>query len=171
MFTLIPLAGLKRRDAIKHLPPGERYLTIGVKQLVRTLAKVRTHPQAMLFLGAFLLYNDGIQTVISLAAVFGQEEIGLPMSTLTAVILLVQFVGFFGAIVFNGLARFLTAKRAIMLSLLLWIGVLVYAFAFLHDALGFWLMAAVIAWFDLFKGARRRRRESTRPRNPGISRP
>lgn len=109
--------------------------------------------------------------MISLAAVFGQEEIGLPMSTLTAVILLVQFVGFFGAIVFNGLARFLTAKRAIMLSLLLWIGVLVYAFAFLHDALGCRLMAAVIAWFDLFKGARRRRRESTRPRNPGISRP
>jgi UMF1 family MFS transporter len=144
LFTLIPLWGLKRREPIKRLPTGEHYLTVGLRQLRHTLSKVRAHPHAMLFLLAFLLYNDGIQTVISLAAVFGQEELGLGMSTLTAVILMVQFVAFLGAILFKYVARAITAKHAIVLSLFLWIGVLVYAYAFLHSTFDFWLMAAAI---------------------------
>ena len=74
VFTIIPLLGLKRRKSIKHLPPGERYLTVGLRQLRQTLGKIHAHPHALLFLIAFLIYNDGIQTVISLASVFGQEE-------------------------------------------------------------------------------------------------
>jgi UMF1 family MFS transporter len=92
-----------------------------------------------------LIYNDGIQTVISLASVFGQEELGLSMTTLTTVILMVQFVGFFGAILFNYIARVVSAKRAIIISLLIWIGTLVYAYAFLKTTRDFYMMAAAIA--------------------------
>ncbi len=145
IFTLIPLLILKRRQPVKHLPPGKNYLTVGIKQLWHTLVKVRSHPQALLFLIAFLIYNDGIQTVISLASVFGQEELGLSMSTLTTVILMVQFIAFFGAILFKYLARVISAKRAIIFSLLLWIGTLVYAYAFLKTTVDFYLMAAAIA--------------------------
>ncbi|MHB8534873.1 MAG: MFS transporter [Sulfuricaulis sp.] len=144
VFTVIPLLALKRRKAIKHLPPGEHYLTAGLKQLRRTLGKIRAHPHALIFLVAFLIYNDGIQTVISLASVFGQEELGLSMTTLTTVILMVQFVGFFGNILFNSIARAITAKRAIVVSLLIWIGVLVYAYAFLKTTRDFYFMAAAI---------------------------
>jgi MFS transporter, UMF1 family len=145
VFTLIPLLVLKRRRPVKQLPHGEHYLTVGLKQLRHTLGKVRAHPQALLFLVAFLIYNDGIQTVISLASVFGQEELGLSMATLTTVILMVQFVGFFGAILFNYVARAISAKRAIIVSLLIWIGTLVYAYAFLKTTRDFYLMAAAIA--------------------------
>lgn len=145
LFTLIPLWGLKRRAPAKHLKPGENYLVVGLRQLRHTLMNARSHPHALLFLAAFLLYNDGIQTVIALAAVFGQEELGLGMATLTGVILMVQFVAFFGALGFKYVAQVLSAKRAIVLSLLLWIGVLVYAYAFLRDAADFYVMAAAIA--------------------------
>jgi MFS transporter, UMF1 family len=145
MFTVIPLVALKRRQPAKQLPPGEHYLTVGIRQLRETLSKIHVHPQAMLFLIAYLIYNDGIQTVISLASVFGQEELGLSMTTLTTVILMVQFIGFFGAILFNCVARAVGAKRAIVISLLIWIGTLVYAYAFLKTSRDFYMMAAAIA--------------------------
>lgn len=145
IFTVIPLAALKQRQPSKQLPPGERYLTVGVRQLRNTLGEIRVHRQATFFLIAYLVYNDGIQTVIALASVFGQEELGLSMATLTAVILMVQFVGFFGAILFNSIARIVSAKRAIILSLLVWIGTLAYAYAFVKTAREFYVMAAAIA--------------------------
>lgn len=144
VFTVIPLLGLKRRKAVKQLPPGGHYVTVGLKQLWNTLGNIRAHPHALLFLIAFLIYNDGIQTVISLASVFGQEELGLSMTTLTTVILMVQFVGFFGNVLFNYVARAITAKRAILVSLLIWIGTLIYAYAFLKTTRDFYLMAAAI---------------------------
>jgi UMF1 family MFS transporter len=145
IFTVIPLVALKRRQPAKQLPWGEHYLAVGVRQLRNTLSKIRVHPQAMLFLIAYLIYNDGIQTVISMASVFGQEELGLSMTTLTTVILMVQFVGFFGSILFNYVARAVSAKRAIIISLLIWIGTLVYAYAFLKTTRDFYMMAAAIA--------------------------
>jgi UMF1 family MFS transporter len=145
VFTVIPLVALQRRQPAKQLPRGERYLTVGVRQLRNTLSNIRVHPQATLFLVAYLIYNDGIQTVIALTSVFGQEELGLGMETLTTVILMVQFVGFFGAILFNGVARAVSAKCAIIISLLIWIGTLVYAYALLKTARDFYIMAAAIA--------------------------
>ncbi len=145
VFTVIPLVVLRQRQPAKQLPPDERYLIVGVRQLRDTLSKIRIHPQAMLFLIAYLVYNDGIQTVISLAAVFGQEELGLSITTLATAILMVQFVGFFGAILFHYIARAINAKRSIIISLLIWIGTLVYAYAFLKTARDFYLMAGAIA--------------------------
>ncbi|MBI4640128.1 MAG: MFS transporter [Candidatus Tectomicrobia bacterium] len=145
IFTLIPLATLRSRQPVKSLPQGERYLTIGFKQLYDTLSKARDYPQTLLFLVAYLLYNDGIQTVIALSSQFGQEELGLPISTLTIVILMVQFVAFFGSILFNYVAKVVGTKRAIIMSLVIWTGALVYAYSFLQTTLHFFIMGAVIA--------------------------
>ena len=145
IFTVVPLAMLRSRQPIKSLPRGERPLTVGFKQLRHTLRKLPGYPQTLLFLAAYLLYNDGIQTVITLTSQFGQEELGLPISTLTAVILMVQFIAFFGSIAFNIVAKALGSKWAIIISLLIWIGTLVYAYGFLRTRLQFFILAAVIA--------------------------
>jgi MFS transporter, UMF1 family len=71
--------------------------------------------------------------------------LGLSMTTLTTVILMVQFVGFLGAILFNSIARAVSAKRAIIISLLVWIGTLGYAYALVNTARQFYVMAAAIA--------------------------
>jgi UMF1 family MFS transporter len=145
IFTIIPLVALKSRQPIRRLAPGETYLGAGFRQLRDTIGRVRGHPQTLLFLSAYLLYNDGIQAVITLTSEFGQEELGLSISTLTTVILMVQFVAFFGAILFNFIAKGVGAKSAVILSLLIWTATLVYAYAFLKTTVEFFILAAVIA--------------------------
>src|SRR5690606_1423167 len=73
IFTLIPMMTLRRRGSVRPLPPGENILTVGFRQLAHTFGQVRRYPQTLLFLGAYLLYNDGIQAVIALASQFGAE--------------------------------------------------------------------------------------------------
>ncbi|MFL6212435.1 MAG: MFS transporter [Blastocatellia bacterium] len=144
LFTLVPLALLKRRQTIKSLPAGQSYLTAGFKQLGHTLRGMRHYPQTLLFLLAYLLYNDGIQTVIALASQFGEQELKLDISTLTGTVLVVQFVALFGALIFNLIAKVTNTKRAIMISLVIWVGVIVYAYAMLETARDFVIMGAVL---------------------------
>ena len=145
IFTLVPLKSIKRRQPIKELPPGERYLTIGFTQLKHTLSKVRNYPQTMLFLGAYLIYNDGVQSVIALSPQFGQEELGLGVETLTRVVLMAQFVGFVGNIIFNWLSSKIGAKRAVALSLAIWSCALGYAYGFLHTGFQFYILGVAVA--------------------------
>jgi UMF1 family MFS transporter len=145
LFTLIPLLTLVNRQPRRQLPPGGHYVTVGFKQLGHTLRKLPGYPQTLLFLVAYLLYNDGIQTVIALSAQFGSEELGMPTDSLILLILMVQFVAFFGALAFGLLARWLGAKRSILVSLVIWTGVTVYTFAMLQTVGQFFVVGAVIA--------------------------
>jgi UMF1 family MFS transporter len=145
IFTLVPLATLHNREPAKRPPDGGGLLSSGFRQLAGTLRRARNYPRTLLFLGAYVLYSDGIQTVIALSSQFGQEELGLPMSTLTTVILMVQFLAFFGSLAFNRVARAVGARKAIVVSLVVWTGALFYAYALLHTAFQFYLLAAVIA--------------------------
>ena len=90
---------------MKHLPQGESLLGVGFRQFGHTLRRLPNYPQTLLFLVAYLLYNDGIQTVIALSAQFGSEELGMEQGDLITLILMVQFVAFFGALAFGYLAR------------------------------------------------------------------
>ncbi|HKV42555.1 MAG TPA: MFS transporter, partial [Blastocatellia bacterium] len=145
IFTLVPLTRIRSRQAAKSLPAGQSYLTIGFSQLRHTLSKARLYPQTVLFLVAYLIYNDGIQTVITLSSQFGQEELGLSIGTLTTVILMVQFVAYFGNLLFDRIARWVGAKRAVMISLAVWTGTLGYVYGFLHGAVGFYILGGLIA--------------------------
>jgi UMF1 family MFS transporter len=145
VFTLVPMATLQTRQPVRALPPGERLVFVGFKQARRILGTLRQHPHTLRFLVAHLLYNDGIQTVITLAAQFGREELGLTMSTLAGVVLMVQFVAVLGALLFDYVARVVGAKRAIVVSLVIWIGVVVYAYGVLGTAAQFFVMGAAIA--------------------------
>jgi MFS transporter, UMF1 family len=144
LFTLLPLVLIKKADTKKELPENTKILSAGFKQLKGTLKGIKKYPQTLLFLIAFLLYSDGVQTVISLSSQFGSESLGLSISTLTAVILMVQFVAFFGALLFGYLANRFNEKRTIIASLIIWIAALVYAYVFLQTGRDFFILAAVI---------------------------
>ncbi|MEO8500454.1 MAG: MFS transporter [Vicinamibacteria bacterium] len=126
-------------------------LGLGVSQLRNMFRKLSGRPQTLLFLIAYLLYNDGIQTVIGVAAVFLEQELfiarGLPanQSFLLANFLMVQFVGFAGALLFAKLAEKISTKRALLLSLVTFCGVIVYGYAFLQTTRDAFAMSAVIA--------------------------
>ncbi len=144
VFTVIPLAALRNRPALHSPPPGENYLNSGFKQLWSTLRDMANYPQTLTFLIAYLLYNDAIQTVITLASQFGNDELKIPLQDLTLAILMVQFVGFAGAIAFNYIAKLVGAKRAVMLSLAIWTGVLFAIYFSVRTTAQFFWMAAVV---------------------------
>lgn len=145
IFTVIPLLRLRTRFPRKHLPAGDSYLATGFRQLWHTLRQLPSYPHSLLFLVAYLLYNDGIQTVITMSTLFGAEEIHLETADLIQLVLMVQFIAFFGALAFGYLARYVGSKRAIILSLIIWLSVTVYAYAILQTRLQFFIMGGVIA--------------------------
>jgi len=145
IFTIPTLVTLHNRGPARVLPPGERAIATVLRQLGHTLSDVRRYPQTTTFLIAYLLYNDAIQTVINLASQFGNDELHIPVSQLTLAILMVQFVAFFGSFAFNWLAAAINAKRAVIVSLVIWTAVLVCIYAWVKTTLEFFLMAAVVA--------------------------
>ena len=96
--------------------------------------KARTMPETSKYLTSYLIYNDGIQTVISIAAIFAAAPLlagglELPQDILIAVILWIQFVAFGGALFWGKLAKWTSAKRSIIISLVIWAGVVIYAYS------------------------------------------
>ncbi|MBB2948188.1 UMF1 family MFS transporter [Actinoplanes lutulentus] len=128
-FTLVPLLWLKEHPGAQAT--GEKrgnVLTDGFKQLGHTIKAMRAYPLTLFFLGAYLIYNDGIQTVIALASQFGTEELKLDQSTLIITILIVQFLAFGGALLLGALATKIGARKTILLSLALWLVVVTAAY-------------------------------------------
>ncbi len=97
------------------------------------------------FLIAYLIYNDGIQTVIVVASSFAADELGVDSSTLILLVLLIQFLGVGGALFFDRVARWVGTKRAIMISLAIWSAIVIFAFAFLYEEWQLWIIGAAIA--------------------------
>jgi UMF1 family MFS transporter len=145
LFALIPLKTLRSRRLAHPSEQGVPVVTAGFRLLLETLRTARAYPQTLLFLAAYLLYNDGVQTVIALAITYGAVELELDQSTLISASLMVQFVAFLGALLFGALARFFGAKRVVLVSLVLWSNVVTVAY-FLEagDSLQFYLLAALI---------------------------
>jgi UMF1 family MFS transporter len=144
VFTIYPLRVLRNRGPQKSPPHGQTVIGASLRQLGHTLAEVRRYPQTLLFLVAYLIYNDGIQTVITMAVQFGAQEMKLGMATLTSAVLVVQFVAFLGALAFNQIARKTGNKHAVMLALLIWTGTLVYIYFAVFTATDFYIAAALI---------------------------
>ncbi|MER5634463.1 MFS transporter [Streptomyces nitrosporeus] len=125
-FTLVPLRRLRDR---RVAPGGEGAAGSGWRQLAATLRDMRRHPVTLAFLLAYLVYNDGIQTVISQASVYGSEELGLGQTTLITAVLLVQVLAVAGALGMGRLALVYGAKRTVLVSLAVWTLILAGAFA------------------------------------------
>jgi UMF1 family MFS transporter len=145
VFGYFAIRQLRERGAQRQLPAGETYLKVGFKQLAQTLREIRRYPMTLRYLIAYLLYNDGVQTVIVVSALFGAQELGMESSSLILVILMVQFMAFFGALLFGFIAGRIGAKRAIIVSLLIWSAISVWALLSLRSVAEFWLLGACVA--------------------------
>ncbi|MCB8956769.1 MAG: MFS transporter [Nocardioides sp.] len=125
VFTIIPVRGIRSRPPVApDVEPGG-LLQASFGQLWHTLRDLRRYPVTLTFLVAYLFYNDGIQTVIYAASVYGEKELGFEKSSVLLAFLVVQFVGIGGALLFGRVARRRGAYHVIRVGLFIWLGVVV----------------------------------------------
>ena len=119
-FTWIPFRGLRNHApvAVAEVEGGVLQRSFG--QLWSTLKELRRYPMALTFLVAYLFFNDGIQTVISQASVYGTEELGFELSEVLVTYLVVQAVAVGGALLFGRVAARVGAKRTVLGGLVGW---------------------------------------------------
>jgi len=148
-FNVLPwrlLRSLPREDRSPVRGTEGSVLASGFGQLRRTLAELGRYPVTLAFLVAFLIFNDGIQTVTTVAAQYGDKQLGLSDSVLLSAILLVQFVAFAGAIWLGRLAERYGARQVLVGSLVVWVALVVAAYFLAPGASGeFYALAVGIA--------------------------
>ncbi len=116
-----------------------------LKNLRGTLKSIKSYPNALLFLIAYLFYNDGIQTVIIVAGKFGSQKIGISIQNLALIILMIQFIAYFGSILVYKISDKIGSKLTLILCLLVWIITIIFSYFFLNDIYSFIAMSIIVA--------------------------
>ena len=130
------------RPATAGAERGRALLAVAFVRLGRTLRELRRYRHAFLFLVAFLLYNDGVNTIIRMASPYG-TEIGIEQGSLIAAFVMVQFVGIPFAFLFGTIAARIGAKRAIFISLAMYLVIAVWGY-YMKTAFQFFVLAFMV---------------------------
>jgi len=149
-FGLVTAFLLKEPPRTSALPPpydryplGSGYVVLGVRRVWRTTLRVGQMKPLLLFLVAYMVYNDGIQTVIEMAAIYGKQELHLSSAALMGTLLVVQFIALGGSLVAARLAERWGTRRTILATLGGWSFVVTYAY-FIHTATEYVLLGGVV---------------------------
>ncbi len=151
-FAIITFTLLKNRHPARIAPDGKNLILAGFGELIETFRELFKLKHTLHFLIAYLLYNDGIQTVITSSSIFLSQELfvtkGIEIDNTVLVIafLIAQVVGFFGAIVFERIAHFTSSKTAILVSLVIWSCIVIYAYGFLQTLTQAYVMSGAIGF-------------------------
>jgi UMF1 family MFS transporter len=151
-FALITFALLKRRAPARSVPEGKHYITAGFGELRGTFQELFKLKHTLLFLIAYLFYNDGVQTVITSSSIFLSQElfvakgIETDKSILVIAFLIAQVVAIVGAMFFERVAHFSSSKIAILVSLAIWSVIVIYAWAYLQTLTEAFIMSGAIGF-------------------------
>jgi len=141
LFTIPLLRGVVEPKITR--PSGATTVTGEVRaafrQLRETFHELKHYKQAVLMLVAFFLYNDGIQTIIRVATLYG-DGIGIDTGSMITALLLVQFIGIPCSFLFGALAGRIGAKRGIFIGLTTYLGITILAY-FMTNATHFYALA------------------------------
>ncbi|KQW52938.1 MFS transporter [Nocardioides sp. Root1257] len=143
VFTIIPVRGIRSRPPVNPVAEPGGLVQASFGQLWHTLKDLRGYPVTLTFLLAYLFYNDGIQTVIYAASVYGEKQLGFEKSTVLMAFLVVQFVGIAGALGFGRIANRIGAFKVIKTGLFIWLVVVVVGWLIPNDNLLLFLLLAV----------------------------
>lgn len=131
-----------------YLPKTEKRVStqyrFGLKGYINQFKRLLSYRDLCIFLIAFLCYNDGIQTVISVSAIYAREELQLGQGTIIGCFLMIQFMAMPGALLFAYLGEKIGTAQAILLSLFIFLLVCFFAYR-MTEAFEFWILGGVIA--------------------------
>lgn len=128
VFSVPTFLWLRERQREVATLSAAGYVRAGFHRLRVTFQRIRGYSQLSKFLVAFLIYNDGIQTVIVVAAIFAEIALGMSEGEVISLFLLVQATAFVGAIVLGAVSDRIGNKRTVVLTLVLWSVVVVWGY-------------------------------------------
>jgi UMF1 family MFS transporter len=138
----VPLFCTVAEPTIGGQPRSSIGFANSLTRLVQTFRQIRRYRELAIFLGAFWLYNDGVSTIIKLAAAYG-DEIGVNHNDMLGALILTQFIGFPCSIGFGALAQYLGAKRTILGGLAVYTVISLAGF-FIRNAWDFYALAIMV---------------------------
>jgi len=146
IFSLPTFLFLRER-AQKTLPSFEKnYFSEGYRRLQHTFGRIKTFRELTKFLVAYLIYNDGIETVIVMASIFGAQVLGMETGEIILFFLMIQGIAFFGSLIFGYLADAIGNKKAVMISLGIWSLIVIWAFKLgivWHPKTEYWILGVL----------------------------
>lgn len=150
IFAAVTFYLIKTRGAVKKLPENSNLISIGFSELGNTVKELIRLRYTARFLLASFCYNNGIQTVITSASVFLAQELFVArgeeasQSFLLGIFLAAQVAALVGSIIFERVARIIGAKKSLLISLFIWIGIVIFAYGFLQTVWQAWVMSIFI---------------------------
>lgn len=153
-FTVWALSRFPEHGTAEEIPakyanntPLVAYAKIGVDRTIATGKRLASFPQLLLFVIAFMFYNDGTQTVINISGAYAEDTLGLTLTDVIITFLIVQFVAFFGAFAFGWLSSKIEPRPAILVNLAIWTGVGTAAYFLPEgDPVPLWLLGVVVGF-------------------------
>jgi UMF1 family MFS transporter len=145
LFSVPTVLWVKDRtpSTVKTPTPVSALLTGAIKQLIQSWKNMSRFKEVKRFLLSYLIFNDGIQTIILMASIFGAKELGMSTAQLALVYLVVQFVAFVGAMACGRLADSWSHKKVLLVTLVVYAALIVWA-VFMRQVWEFWTMGVVI---------------------------
>jgi len=141
VFSLPLLLYVPEQASTGEIRPAQ-VARAGFRQLVRTFSKVRRLRYVALFLLAYWLYIDGVDTVVRMAVDYGMS-LGFSSTNLITALLITQFVGFPAAVAFGLLGERIGPKRAILIAIGVYLALTIWAY-FLRSIVEFYALAVII---------------------------
>jgi len=138
----IPLLLLVKEPENDEPPSGIRAVKAGIVQLKSTFLEIRHMKTIFLFLAAYWLYIDGVNTIVRMAVDYGMS-IGFKSNDLIVALLITQFVGFPSAIAFGYLGGKIGARKAIFIAIAVYLFVSIWG-AFMQSSNEFYILAIII---------------------------
>lgn len=126
-------------------PPKPAEVKSPTRSALALWKDLRSQPHAAALIVAYFFYNNGIQTVITMASVYGATELGLSTASLTGAFLMTQWIAFPGATLLASAAQSFGTRRVLLGSLAVWGMVVLFAYG-MRSALHFWILAAVVGF-------------------------
>lgn len=117
------------------------------RELAATFRRIARDKSLLLFMIAFFFYIDAVNTVISMSTSYG-TQLGIDSTQLVIALLVTQFVAFPCAILYGRLAGRFGAKRMIVIAVIAYLGIVMFAAFFLKTAVEFWILAILVGMFQ-----------------------
>lgn len=143
VFSVPIFLFVKEKNEKYNLPEKKSYISIGFGRIRNTFKKIRNYTELVKFLIAYLIYNDGIQTVIVMASIFGAEVLKMNETERIEYFLVIQATAFAGSLFFGYLSDKINNKKTILITLFIWSLVVIWAYflgIFFKPIFEFWII-------------------------------